>query len=115
MGEGDGSGGEDGGEEMLPYQRWNELALTVPTPIPLPSAAELAEGLDRTWRFMADRLARWRADDLRRTFRDVDEGGTPIEISRAWVIWHVLEHDLHHGGELALTLGANGIPARFPG
>jgi len=24
---------------------------------------------------------------------------------------HVLEHDLHHGGEIALTLGTNGLPA----
>jgi uncharacterized damage-inducible protein DinB len=31
------------------------------------------------------------------------------------VVWHVLEHDLHHGGELSLTLGLHGIPADFPG
>ena len=33
--------------------------------------------------------------------------------SRAWVVWHVLEHDLHHGGEVSLTLGVHGIPAEF--
>jgi uncharacterized damage-inducible protein DinB len=27
-----------------------------------------------------------------------------------WVIWHVLEHDMHHGGELAQTLGMHQIP-----
>jgi uncharacterized damage-inducible protein DinB len=27
------------------------------------------------------------------------------------VLWHVLEHDLHHGGELSLALGMHGLPA----
>jgi hypothetical protein len=25
-------------------------------------------------------------------------------------VWHVLEHDLHHGGEISLILGSNGLP-----
>ncbi len=104
--------GEDGAE-MQPYLRWNEIALTFPTPAPLPSATELSEGLARTWRFMADRLTRWSPDDLRQTFSDVDEAGGSVEISRAEVVWHVLEHDLHHGGELSLTLGMHGIDAAF--
>jgi uncharacterized damage-inducible protein DinB len=29
------------------------------------------------------------------------------------VVWHVLEHDLHHGGEISLTLGMHGIDAEF--
>ena len=105
--------GEDAGEEMVPYLRWNEIALMVPTPGPLPTAAELAEGLTRTGQFMAERLARWSSDDLRQTFPDVDEEGRPVEVSRARVVWHVLEHDLHHGGELSLTLGMHGIDAAF--
>src|SRR5438105_1590813 len=35
--------------------------------------------------------------------------------TRAGVVWHVMEHDLHHGGELSLTLGMHGLPADFPG
>jgi uncharacterized damage-inducible protein DinB len=31
------------------------------------------------------------------------------------VVWHVMEHDLHHGGELSLTLGMHGMAADFPG
>jgi len=27
------------------------------------------------------------------------------------VIWHLIEHDLHHGGEIALTLGLHGLAA----
>lgn len=31
--------------------------------------------------------------------------------SRQWIIWHVLEHDIHHGGELSSILGAHGLAA----
>jgi uncharacterized damage-inducible protein DinB len=43
------------------------------------------------------------------------EDGQEVDLSRAWVVWHVLEHDLHHGGELSLTLGMHRLPADFPG
>jgi uncharacterized damage-inducible protein DinB len=29
----------------------------------------------------------------------------PSLITRQWVIWHLIEHDLHHGGEISLTMG----------
>jgi uncharacterized damage-inducible protein DinB len=110
--------GEDGGAEMkayarwnavglgAPYASWNEAALALGTPVL--TDAELAEGLDRTWHLMADCLTRWSPADMRETFPD-----EPVEVSRAKVVWHVLEHDLHHGGELSLTLGMHGIHAAF--
>jgi uncharacterized damage-inducible protein DinB len=114
--------GEDGGAEMKAYARWNEVALGAPYAswnevalalgAPVPTAAELAQGLDRTWQFIADRLAHWSPADMQQTFPD-DWDGTPVELSRTWVIWHVLEHDLHHGGEVSLTLGMHGIHAEF--
>ncbi len=104
--------GEDGGEEMKAYASWNELALRPGAHVP--PAAELAQALDRTWHFMADCLARWSPDEMRQTFPD-DGDGEIVELARAWVVWHVMEHDLHHGGELSLTLGMHGIPADFPG
>jgi uncharacterized damage-inducible protein DinB len=102
--------GEDSGEAMKPYASWNKLALKMGSPVP--TAAELAQGLDRSWQFMADCLARWSAADLRQTFPD-DGDDAPVEVPRAWVVWHVLEHDLHHGGEVSITLGMHGIPAGF--
>jgi len=33
----------------------------------------------------------------------------PDEVARGWIIWHVIEHDLHHGGELSYSLGAHGL------
>ena len=49
---------------------------------------------------------------MQQTFPD-DWDGTPVQLSRAWVVWHVLEHDLHHGGEISLTLGMHGVTAEF--
>ncbi len=51
---------------------------------------------------------------MRHTFPD-DWDGQQVDLSRAWVVWHVMEHDLHHGGELSLTLGMHGLSADFPG
>jgi uncharacterized damage-inducible protein DinB len=104
--------GEDGGEELKAYASWNEAALTLGAPVPTASA--LAQAIERTWHFMADCLARWSPVEMRQTFPD-DWDGKSVELSRAWVVWHVMEHDLHHGGELAFTLGMHGIPADFPG
>ena len=100
--------GEDGDEEMKMYIGWDE------TGAPVRPAAEIARGLDRTWQFMADCLARWSPADMHQTFPD-DWNGERVELSRAWVVWHVMEHDLHHGGELSHTFGMHEIPADFPG
>ena len=104
--------GEDGGEEMKMYANWNSIALSLGAPIP--PVAELALGLDCTWQFMEGCLSRWSPDEMRQTFPDQWDG-KPVAVSRAWVVWHVMEHDLHHGGELSLTLGMHGLPADFPG
>ena len=104
--------GADCGEEMKVYAGWNAIALKLGAPIP--TTAELVQGLDHTWKFMADCLARWSSADMHQTFLD-EWDGTTVELSRAWVVWHVMEHDLHHGGELSLTLGIHRLPADFPG
>jgi uncharacterized damage-inducible protein DinB len=99
--------GEEGGEELKVYARWEE-----PGALP-PTGAELASAFEYTWQFMADCLARWSAADMQQTFSD-ERDGRFVELSRAHVVWHVLEHDLHHGGEVSLILGMHGIQAEFP-
>ncbi len=99
--------GEDAGADLKAV-RWDE------PDGPARSAAELVQGLDRTWQMMADRLARWSPAEMQKTFPD-DWDGTIVHLSRAWIVWHLIEHDLHHGGEVSLTLGMHGIPADFPG
>ncbi len=72
------------------------------------SAKELVHGLGETWAFIESRLQRWTPADCARTFPDEDNGQI-FEVSRSWVIYHVLEHDLHHGSEVSLILGMNGL------
>ena len=100
--------GEDVGDEVKAIANWDE------EDAPARSADELVHALDLTWNMMADRLARWSDDDMRKTFEDEQDGQT-VQLARAWIVWHVMEHDLHHGGELSLTLGMHGLPADFPG
>ena len=105
--------GEDGGAEVKDIARWDVFPTLPDEPgAPDRTVAELVRGLDLTWQLMADCLARWSPAEMQQTFPD-DWDGTPVELSRAWVVWHVLEHDLHHGGEISLTLGMHGIPAAF--
>ena len=89
-----GEGGTDL-EEMLPWDEENQ---------PERSAAELEDGLERSWSMIAEALDRWTPGDLAATFPRRD-----AKVTRQWLIWHVIEHDLHHGGELFLTLGMQGL------
>jgi uncharacterized damage-inducible protein DinB len=101
--------GEDWGAEGKAYAELDERGA------PARTAAEMVQALDYTWQHMADCLARWNDDDMRKTFEDDWGDGKIVHLSRAWIVYHVMEHDLHHGGELSLTLGMHGIPADFPG
>ena len=93
---------QDEDAAMSAYMAWGQRDS------PARSGAELARGLDETWAFIGTRLHRWTADDCAKTFPD-EWGGQKYELSRSWVIYHVLEHDLHHGGEVSLILGMNGL------
>ena len=73
------------------------------------SATDLVRGLDETWAFIESRLGRWGPDDYASTFPDEDEDGQVWQVSRSWVVYHVLEHDLHHGSEVSMILGMNGL------
>ncbi len=94
---------QDDDEAMNAYMEWGQRES------PERSGAELAHGLDETWAFIEARLQRWTADDRAQTFPD-EWDGQVWQVSRSWVIYHVLEHDLHHGGEVSLILGMNGLP-----
>jgi len=98
--------GENGDAYLKTGTGWDEQSA------PTRSAAELAQGLDATWQLMADCLARWSITDMQQIFPD-DWDGTIVHLSRAWIVWHVLEHDLHHGGEISLLLGMHGLPSGF--
>ena len=75
------------------------------------TAAELADALGRTWPMIEDRLRRWTAEELEVEFSRTRRNGEVETFTRAWVVWHLIEHDLHHGGETSQILGTNGLPA----
>jgi uncharacterized damage-inducible protein DinB len=76
----------------------------------VPSTGELVRGLEVTFRAWQERLQRWTPEDMEYIFRG-ERWGKPYEYSRQWIVWHVIEHDLHHGGELGFSLGAHGLAA----
>jgi uncharacterized damage-inducible protein DinB len=55
-------------------------------------------------------LARWVPSDLERTFQE-EWRGEKYTFSLQWVLWHLIEHEVHHGGEISLTLGMHGLAA----
>ncbi|HKD75205.1 MAG TPA: hypothetical protein VKB76_06905 [Ktedonobacterales bacterium] len=105
---------------------------------PLHTAAELVAGLEKTWRMIEHTLVRLTSADLDQVFPPMDEAervrhaqlvepalqpfaqmwlererlnsGVRPARSRQWIIWGVLEHDIHHGSEISTTLGVHGLP-----
>jgi uncharacterized damage-inducible protein DinB len=71
------------------------------------TATEIVDAFHVTWEMVADCLERWTADDI--TVR-IPQRGTGRITTRGWVIWHLMEHEAHHGGAISLTLGTNGLP-----
>lgn len=76
---------------------------------PTRDAAELVYGLETTWRVMRETLANWTPQDMQYSY--TGEPGDPETFTRQWVIWHLIEHDLHHGGEVSLLLGMHDLEA----
>ena len=76
---------------------------------PARSGEELAAGLELTWQPIEEGLARWTGQDYDEVLTIHRKGRTRV-LTRGWIIWHLLEHDLHHGGELSLSLGMHGLP-----
>jgi uncharacterized damage-inducible protein DinB len=91
-------------EDVAPVGAWDRQGQ------PVRNATELVDGLERSMQFVQECLARWTPTDLEYVFRGV-QMGEEYSLSRQWVIWHVIEHDLHHGGEVSLTLGMHGLTA----
>ena len=94
----------EGSEELAPLASWDRADP------PTQSAAELVSGLEMTWQMIQNALSRWSTADLEYIFQGTYQG-EEYRFSRQWVIWHVIEHDLHHGGELSFSLGMHGLAA----
>jgi len=88
----------DGSKPLDAYRRWDRRGE------PVRNVAEIVQGLQFTLAYLHNAIARWTLDDWQQTMPG--EGShEPAVITRQWAIWHLIEHDLHHGGEISLTLG----------
>jgi uncharacterized damage-inducible protein DinB len=94
----------EGGDEFKALGKWDRRGAEPRR------ADELICGLEATWIGMHVAIARWTTEEWEKTWPGEDDS-EPEVITRQWVIWHLIEHDLHHGGEISITLGAHGVPA----
>ena len=98
-----------GGVDVVVPDEWDESVVAVRR------ADELVAGLDTTFRMMWNALAGWTSANLDEVFSDprgrTDSEGRVRAHSRQRIIWHVAEHDVHHGGEISLILGMHGLKA----
>jgi uncharacterized damage-inducible protein DinB len=94
----------EAGAELAPLESWDEQGA------PPRSAAELVGGLESTWQMIQMALARWTPADLEDVFVD-GQGEQASRFTRQSIIWSTIKHDLHHGGEISLTLGAHHVEA----
>jgi uncharacterized damage-inducible protein DinB len=98
---------KEGGDEIAAIMQLKDLGQ------PARTADELAYGLEVTWTLMQSAFSRWTQEELTQSIV-LPWIGPKYPITRSWVLWHVLEHDLHHGGELAQTLGLNDPNVKLP-
>ena len=71
-------------------------------------AAAIVAWLADTWQMVEETLTQWTVEDLAVTYPHPYRG-TLYAVSRQWTIWRILSHDIYHGGQLTVLLGAQGI------
>lgn len=90
--------------QIAPLEQWDV------DDAPPRSAAELVSGLEATWQMIQNALMRWTPADLEDAFVD-GQGENAAHFTRQSIIWSTIKHDLHHSGEVSLTLGAHHLEA----
>jgi uncharacterized damage-inducible protein DinB len=71
------------------------------------TAIEIVDAFNLTWGMIEACLEHWTADDIT---VEIPQRGADRTTTRGWVIWHLMEHEAHHGGVISLVLGTNGLP-----
>jgi uncharacterized damage-inducible protein DinB len=109
------------GEENAAMVRWGQ-GWEKDGPV-VHEAAELAAMFEQSWHVIASALDRWTSADLEQLVsppasyqewlrnQGILEEEPPR--TRQWIIWHVMEHEIYHGGELSLALGTYGVDSFY--
>jgi uncharacterized damage-inducible protein DinB len=91
-------------EQAVPWWRpWGEI-----NPSIAQSTTDLVHWLQASWEMIEANLTQWTVADLGWSYRQ-SYGGKTYAVSRQWVIWRILSHDVHHGGQLSILLAAQGV------
>jgi uncharacterized damage-inducible protein DinB len=74
-------------------------------------APAIAAELRSSWASVASALDGWTEADLAERFQrpEPNEHGERPWRTRQWIIWHIVEHDIHHAGEISQILGMHGL------
>jgi uncharacterized damage-inducible protein DinB len=99
----------EGSAEVGALAHWDEKGQ------PVRSGAELVAGLEATWAVIEQSLACSTVADLGHVFEPpstLTEAERKIfgPSTRQEISFHVLRHDIHHGGELAVGMGEYHLP-----
>jgi uncharacterized damage-inducible protein DinB len=92
----------DGSQELAVFAIWDKPGSS------LQSAHDLVRGLQFTQDYVQITMACWTPAEWKVAIPSEDDHDPPV-ITRQWVVWHLIEHDLHHGGEISITLGMHGL------
>jgi uncharacterized damage-inducible protein DinB len=97
----------EGSPEFGAMTDWDEDEALATRP-----AAEIVRGLEESFAVIRAGLERWSPADLTEEFirPRPNEAGERPRRSRQWIVWHLIEHDVHHGGEISFSLGMHGVP-----
>ena len=104
------------GEGAPNLSHWDEDEQTVR------EAASLVVMFEKTWHVISSAMTRWTSADLEQLFSPpashqawLQNQGLEEEPAhtRQWIVWHVMEHEIHHGGELSLALGTYGLESFY--
>ncbi len=98
---------KQGDDELATMQGWDRDDQSIRT------SDELAHGLEISWKLVQDSFARWTSEEMSELIV-LSWIGPEYPITRAWVVWHVLEHDLHCSGEMTQTLGLSDPHIKLP-
>jgi uncharacterized damage-inducible protein DinB len=98
------AGTEDGWLRFFTDNRWHE---NPPQVASYPTIASLKSLLSETHVITEKQFAKDFDTTLQKTCT-LPWGG---QVSMDWAVWHVIEHEIHHRGEIFLMLGLMGIEA----
>ena len=127
----------EGGDDLTSLELW-ALGVCEADVDPCHTAAGLVAGLEKTWQLIEQTLAHLTPADLFEAVPPLDQaervrhaklvepalqpyaqmwldaaarsGDVRPAVSYQWVIWHMLEHDIHHGSEISTILGVHSLP-----